>query len=194
MSLTGVVKASADWALYENVPLVKIYVLMDIGKYGKLEDIRTLLDAANRQRGLNRFPLKVLAGRFQYVRINIEAETEPKYKQDDIKKAIKIALGVVGEEANGIDGSKGLFGINHRLFGRSEYANNVLGVVQNIKGVIKVDLKYFHSMGWPDYPETSNSLNTSTDRLENIPTHEEDVLALYKDHLQINLIEAMQEA
>ncbi len=194
LSLSGVVKASAAWGLHDNVPLVKIYVLMDIGKYAKLEDIRTLLDAANRDRGLNRFPLKVFAGRFQYVRINIEVETDPKYKQDDIKKAIKTALGVVGEEANDIDGSNGLFGINQRLFGRSEYANNVLGVVQNIKGVVKVGLKYFHSMGRPDYPETSNSLNTLTDRLKEIPAQEEDVLALYKDHLQINLIEAKQEA
>jgi hypothetical protein len=103
-----------------------------------------------------------------------------------VKKAIKEALGVSGDEGNGIDGSRGLFGLHQRMFGQNEYATRIAGMIQNVKGVVWAEVKALGlALGGSDkpsgliLPSEPKPLNpvVSCDNLH--------ILSLYKDHLNL---------
>ena len=191
LSMSGVAKVKAAWTLEKNVPLLKMWVLMESDEYDKLEDVRTLIDTYNKSRGLNRYPIKIEPGLFQYVRIHAVATVPNNVKQADIEKEIKLALGVSGEEENDIDGEEGLFGIKNRSFGQDAYANNVLATIQNVNHVLRVELKSLHTMiYWPLWPDYDSWIEDITYVQDVITAPERDVLALYKDHLKIQFVEA----
>ncbi|MCK5243484.1 hypothetical protein KAR34_13630 [bacterium] len=190
LSMSGVAKVKAGWTLEKNIPLLKMWVLMESDEYDKLKDVRALIDTYNKSRGLNRHPIKIEPGLFQYVRIHAVATVPNNVKQADIEKEIKLALGVSGEEENDIDGEEGLFGIKNRSFSQDAYANNVLATIQNVKHVLRVELKSFHTMiCWPLWPDYDSWIESITYVQDVITAPESDVLALYKDHLKIQFIE-----
>ena len=60
-------------------------------------------------------------------------------------KTIQAALGVQGE-------NEGLFSLKNRRFGQPEYANRIAGIIQNIEGVLWVEVTGFMSLGEVDNP------------------------------------------
>ncbi len=190
LSISGVLKARAAWALENNVALIKLWVLLKTDAYDKLSDIRTLADTYDKKRGLNRYPLKVEPGWLQYVRIYAVVTVPKGTNQDKLSVEIKTALGVTGEEDNGIDNPKGLFGIKARGFGQDGYANNLLAVIQDVKPVVQVELKSFHTMFyWPVWPATDDWIDDVIYVQDVITAQDHDVLALYTDHLKLQFVE-----
>ena len=189
LGISGVAKVKSEWGLYNNSPGVKLTILMESGKYGKYEDVQDKMEEFNRSRGPNRFPVIIKQGRFKYINLNLTAWVDKYYKQDQVKTAIKKALGVTGEEGNGIDGSLGLMGLNERQFGEDEYSERVLGVVQNVPGVVWVRISSFRALYGPQDPEAIDWPDVQSDQ-GTISARHQDVLALYKKHLKINLAEA----
>ncbi len=190
LSISGVLKVRAAWALENNVALIKLWVLLEGNAYDKLADVRSLADTYNQQRGLNRYPLKVEPGWLQYVRLHAVVTIPKGANQNKVSAEIKAALGVTGEEDNGIDNPQGLFGLKARSFGQDGYANNVLAAIQDVKPVVQVELKSFHTMFyWPVWPENDDWIDSITYVQEVIPAPEHDVLALYTDHLKLQFVE-----
>lgn len=98
-----------------------------------------------------------------------------------VEKAIKEALGITGEEGNGVDGSRGLFGLGQRRFGQNEYATKIAGTIQNVEGVVWVKVTALGSLGEADAPPEPKALNPV------VPCDNEHVLSLYAGHLQLNV-------
>jgi hypothetical protein len=116
---------------------------MESGGADEQEALRGLLSDYNRERGPNRFPIDVRFGQQQYVYLTVTVGRDPTYREAIVKKTIKEALGVTGDEGNGVDSSKGLFSLVRRQFGQPEYATRIQGVIQNVEGVVWVTVDDF---------------------------------------------------
>ncbi|OPY51006.1 MAG: hypothetical protein A4E49_02506 [Methanosaeta sp. PtaU1.Bin112] len=143
LSIAGVAKAKARWALNNNVPAVVITVLMESGREKEYEEARGILIQADQDRGAKRFAIIVAPGHRQLVKLDLEVGYDPSYQWQLLQKSIKEALGVSGGEDEGIDGSHGLFASQNRRFGQLEHATRIKGAVQNIKGVVWVKVSIF---------------------------------------------------
>jgi hypothetical protein len=143
LAIAGICKAKARWALHDNdnVPALVLTVLMDSGREKEHEEVRSILSEANRSRGAGRFPVIVNPGVRQYVELTLTVGYDPTFRQDLLEESIEEALGVIGDEGNGIDGSKGLFSVQKRQFGQPEYATRIEGTAQNIEGVVWARVK-----------------------------------------------------
>jgi hypothetical protein len=135
LAISGVSKAKAAWKLVHNIPTMVITVLMETGRAAEIEEVRILLNTYNRCRGPQRFPIRVDQGSLKYIYVDITAGIDPIIPEKIIRNAIKEAIGVTGEEGDGINGSRGLMGIAQRQFGQKEYASRIEGTVQNVEGV-----------------------------------------------------------
>lgn len=190
LAISGVSKVKAVWDLVNNIPAVVLTVLMETGRDAEFTEVQRIINNYNKCRGPQRFPIEVRQGKLLYVYIDAVFGLHPAFREDVMKKAIKEALGLSGEEGNGIDGLKGLFGLYQRQFGQNEYATRIQGVIQNIDGVVWAEVKALGSLGessdplklgLPNEPKPFN-LVISCDNLH--------ILSLYKDHLQLNASKA----
>ncbi|MGN6105667.1 MAG: hypothetical protein ACTHU0_11225 [Kofleriaceae bacterium] len=153
LSIGGVEKARAAWAIAEGVPMVQVTISMQARRAAELEDVRRILATANRERGPHRFPIQVVAGGFEYVYLDLVVAIDPAFEPAAVRAAVQAALGVTGSEAGGIDGAAGLFGTaSPREFGDPEYATRVEGTAQNVRGVRWAAVHAFGSLGTTDDP------------------------------------------
>jgi len=143
LGIAGVAKASAGWRLERNIPTVVVTALMEHGRKKEGEELQGVLNSYNSTRGANRFPVSVHLAKRHYVYLQLTAGVDPTYRQNQLANDLKTALGVTGEEDQGIDGAKGLFGVKRRRFGEWEYATRVEGIAQNIKGVVWAKVSAF---------------------------------------------------
>jgi hypothetical protein len=195
LGVPGVTKASAQWGLIENtIPAVVLTVLMKSGGSDEEKALRDLLTDYNRERGPNRFPIDIRFGKQHYVYLTVTVARDPTYRGEIVKKAIKEALGVTGDEVNGVDGSEGLFSLARRQFSQPEYATRIQGVIQNVEGVVWVTVNAFGAFEAGEEALTLNAPTagnqaevvhaTATSLDEAItPT----LLRLHTQHLQLNL-------
>ncbi len=190
LALPHVLKVRAAWSAPEGVPLVRLTVLTASGATADLEAVRASMQTYNRCRGPARYPIDVVQGVRQYVYLHIEAGYDPARREQDVISAIKQALGLAGEEGNGIDGAGGLFGLDARRFGQNAHKSQVIGAVQNATGVKWVKLKAAQILGLGSPPETDPSALAlpSVDLVQPVLACQNDrLLALYATHLTLSL-------
>ena len=195
LAISGVSKVSAAWELVDNIPAVVLTVLMETGRDKEKDEVERILNSYNKCRGPQRFPIKVDQGKLRYVYVDVEFGLHPAFREELVKKAIKEALGVNGEEGNGIDGSKGLFGIRQRRFGQNEYATMIAGVVQNVEGVVWAKVIAFGSLGEAKDP-SELGLPSEPKHFDPVVSCDNfHVLSLYTGHLHLSVAaaESMKE-
>lgn len=139
--LPNVLKASARWDAPDGTPAIVLTVLTAGGSGGDLAKVRAALTAYSRCRGPARHPVIAIDGYRQYLHIDALVGFDPAQSVEDLRRRIQLALGIVGEEANGLDGSEGLFGLTTRDFQQSAHTSQVIAAIQNVSGVAWVQLR-----------------------------------------------------
>ena len=180
LAIPGVSKALAAWELVDNVPNVVITVLMETGRDLEFSEVAKILSHYNRCRGSQRFPIDVRKGDRKYVYIAANVAFNPTFRQELVSKAINSALGITGE-------NDGLFSLKNRRFGQKEYANRIAGTIQNVEGVLWVEVTGFISLGTADEPGKIN-LPELIKPNSNISCTTQQILSLYTKHLKLNPI------
>lgn len=178
LAIPGVSKALATWELVDNLPNVVITVLMETGRDREFSEVAKILSHYNRCRGSQRFPIDVRKGDRTYVYIAANVAFNPTFRQELVSKAIQAALGITGEK-------DGLFSLKNRRFGQKEYANSIAGTIQNVEGVLWVEVTGFISLGPADEPAKIN-LPQVIKPNPNISCTAQQILSLYPSHLQLN--------
>lgn len=190
LALPHVIKVRANWSAPEGVPLVRLTVLTQSGEIADLEAVRESVQSYNRNRGPSRFPIDVVQGIRQYAYLHIEAGMEGTRRESDVLTAIKQALGVAGEEGNGIDGSGGLFNLQSRQFGSNIHKSQIIAAVQNVPGVTWVTLRAAKNINLGTPPETDPT-QLAVPTVENVYTvlacPSDRLLALHTTHLVLSL-------
>jgi len=138
--LPNVLKAAARWDAPDGVPAIVMTVLTSGGGSTDLAKVRDALTGYNHCRGPARHPILVINGVRQYLHLNAAIGYDPAYRTEDLSGEIKLALGVAGDEDNGIDGARGLFGVQRRSFHESVHTSEAIGAIQNITGIVWVKL------------------------------------------------------
>lgn len=185
LAISGVAKVAASWELLDNIPTVMLTVLMERGREQEIAEIRQILNTYNRCRGPQRFPIYVRPGKLHYVYLDVTLGINPIFREELVIKAVKVALGIAGDEGNGIDGSRGLFGIRQRQFGHPEYATRIAGTIQNIEGVMWVKVNNFGDLGFAENPANLSVPNPKQWQ-PTVYCNSDEILSLYKEpHLQI---------
>ncbi|KFN42972.1 hypothetical protein [Arenimonas oryziterrae] len=187
--LPNVLKASARWDAPEGVPAIVLTVLNDSGNAGDLAKVRDALTMYSRCRGPARHPVIALAGFRQYLHVDALVGFDPAYRTEDLLRGIRLALGVLGEEANGLDGRDGLFGLNARDFHQSAHTSQIIAAIQNVAGVSWVQLRAARRLALGTPPEAdATQLPLPTTNLIPSPTvacPRHALLALHTRHLVI---------
>jgi hypothetical protein len=188
LAISGVSKVTASWDLINNIPTVVLTVLMETERDQEIKEVQQTLNNYNKCRGPQRFPVKVCPGKLRYTYIDATFGLHPAFREEQVKKEIKKALGVAGEKGNGIDGSRGLFGIKQRRFGQAEYATRIEGSIQNVEGVVWAEVKAFGLLEDREGHPSELSLPTEPKELSPVVTcNNLQILSLYKDHIQLNV-------
>jgi hypothetical protein len=143
LAIQGVSKAAAIWGLMHHSPMVILTVLMERGREQEVNEVQQILNTYNRCRGAQRFPIHVRPGKLRYVYLDVTIGIDPTFRQELVKAAIQAAIGIFGEEGNGIDGTAGLFGLRRRQFGEPEYETRIAATIQNVEGVVWVKVSAF---------------------------------------------------
>jgi hypothetical protein len=178
LAIPGVSKALAAWELVDNLPNVVITVLMETGRDREFSEVAKILSHYNRCRGSQRFPIDVRKGDRNYVYIAANVAFNPTFRQELVSKAIHSALGITGE-------NDGLFSLKNRRFGQKEYANRIAGTIQNVEGVLWVEVTDFISLGPADEPAKINVQKLIKSNPK-ISWTTQQILSLYPSHLKLN--------
>ena len=190
LALPGVIKVRADWAAPNGVPQVQIVVLTKTGTKAAVDKVRDTMRTYNRCRGAARFPIGVLPGLLQYIYLNIRAGYEASHREEDMKDAVKEALGLVGEEGNGIENDKGLFSLKSRRFGQGAHVSQIMAAVQQVDGITWIEIEDAQAIDLGTIPKTdpaelSKPPFASTDNeIGCLPTR---ILTLHTLHLDLSL-------
>lgn len=188
LAIAGVSKVSAAWQLVDNIPAVVLTVLMETGREREIDEVQGVLNTYNRCRGPQRFPILVHPGKLRYLYVDLTVGLDPTFRQELVTSAIKVALGIAGEESNGIDGSHGLMGVRSRQFAQKEYATRIEGVAQTIEGVIWASVTALGLAIGTDPDPARLSLPPEPKPLKAVvPCAADEILSLYKDHLQLQI-------
>jgi hypothetical protein len=190
LTLPQVIKVRANWSAPEGVPLVRLTVLTQSGEAADLDAVRESVQSYNRSRGPARFPIDVVQGVRQYAYLHIDVGVEAARRESDMLTAIKQALGVAGEEGNGIDGRDGLFHLQTRQFGGNVHKSQIIAAVQNVPGVTWVTLRAAQNLPLGSPAETDpTQLAVPTFEAVNtvLACGTEQLLALHTTHLVVSL-------
>ena len=133
LGVPGVVTATAAWDLYAGVPAVILRVLLEAGREAEFAAVRATLAHAQRCRGPDRFPLVVQQALLRYAFLDLAYARDPTYRQEDVERDLRAALGLAGDAASE---RSGLFGLRARRLGDREYASRIEGRLQNVPGVL----------------------------------------------------------
>ncbi|HEX9180826.1 MAG TPA: hypothetical protein VF859_10560, partial [Burkholderiales bacterium] len=136
LALPGVLKARADWADPNGIPRVCLTVLTGSESEADAEKIAGAMAAVNRARGPRRHTLEVIQGRRRPVALALIAAYDARLRAEALRLAILEALGVAGQEANGVEGDRGLFSLGLRHFGQSAHSSQIIAAVQQVPGVV----------------------------------------------------------
>lgn len=140
LAVPGVVKARATWAEPGGVPVLRLTVLTASESQADADKVAQTLRALDRAKGARRYALEVIQGARKYVQVAMTVGYDPRRIASDVRNAIIEALGVAGEEANGIAGDHGLFSLSERQFGQSAHSSQLIAAVQQVTGVSWVTL------------------------------------------------------
>jgi hypothetical protein len=142
-ALPGVLKARAQWVAPQGVPRLRLVVLTDAGTEAEAQAVAAAMASANRCRGASRFPIETVQGLRQYLHLNLTVGYAADRLAEDIAPAVRAVLAVreTSEEPQ-----EGLFGYRRRQFGQSAHVSQVLGVVQQVPGVVWVRVDAFAAL------------------------------------------------
>jgi len=140
LAVPGVVKARATWAEPDGVPVLRLTVLTASESQADADKVAETLRALDRAKGPRRYTLDVIQGARKYVQVGLTVAYDPRRIASDMRIAILEALGVSGEEANGIAGDHGVFSLAERQFGQSAHSSQIIAAVQQVTGVSWVTL------------------------------------------------------
>ena len=153
-AIPGVLKVRADWTASDGIPLVHIVVLTETGTLAAVGKVQNTLNTYNRCCGPARFPVQVVQGNLQYIYLKVRVGYGSNRKQEDVEAAIKIALGLIGEEGNGIETDKGLFSLKVRYFGQGVHRSQIIAAIQQVDGVTWVEIDDAQALDLGVPPET----------------------------------------
>jgi hypothetical protein len=193
LAIQGVSKAAAIWEPIQNAPMVVLTVLMERGREQEIQEVRQILNTYNRCRGAQRFPIYVRPGKLRYVYLDVTIGIDPTFRPELVKRDIQIAIGIFGEEGNGIDGTAGLFGLRHRQFGEPEYETRIAATIQNVGGVVWVRVSAFGLLeGIEDDPLllTVPNLKLNPDKLT---SQNNEILSLHTTHFQPQFVSTVAQ-
>lgn len=140
LALPGVLKARADWADPNGIPCVRLTVLTESESDADALKITESIAALNYSKGPRRHAVDVVQGHRRWVALALTAGYDARRLSDDVRLAILEALGVSGQEANGVEGDQGLFSLARRQFGQSAHSSQIIAAVQQVPGVVWVKL------------------------------------------------------
>lgn len=184
LAIAGVTKATAAWQLVDNLPSVVLTVLMENGREKELAEVQAMLNAYNRCRGPQRFPILVRPGQVRYLYLRLVASLHPAFRQELLSQSIHAALGT--------SGTSGLLSLSQRRFGQAEYATRIEATVQQVEGVIWSRVE---ALGWfppTDQPAELAYPNPEAD-LAVVPCGAGQVLTLQAQQVQLQFAAAPQE-
>src|SRR5262249_25561535 len=150
----GVLKARADWVAPTGVPRVRLVVLTEGGNEAEATKVAASISTANAARGAARFTVETVQGIRQYLHLDLTVGYVANRRPEAVAPAVRTALGVTGEEGNGIDSSAGLFGLQQRCFGQGAHVSQVMGAVQQMDGVSWVRVDAFQTIPLGVPPQT----------------------------------------
>jgi len=130
------------------------------------------------------------------VHVALTVGYDPARLPEDVTTAIKLALGVTGEEGNGLDAKDGLFGLAHRAFGENAHVSKISGLAQQADGVrwVLVDAAQRIEPGIPPVTDPTELPIPGTRQVkQKIECELNCVLALYTAHLELNLVADVRE-
>ncbi|PUA29335.1 MAG: hypothetical protein B0W54_01670 [Cellvibrio sp. 79] len=196
--LPNVLKASARWDAPEGIPLIALTVLTQSGSAADIAQIRDALTAYNRCRGPARHPVLAINGHRQFIHVDALVGYDPSRLVVDIERNIKLALGVVGEEANNIHAEDGLFGLNRRDFHQSVHTSEIIAAIQNVEGVAWVKLRAARNLLLGAVPQQVDptvlelpTINLMPSSLLSCPLH--FLLSLHTKHLVLGFVSALAQ-
>jgi predicted phage baseplate assembly protein len=187
-AISGVARTRAAWQLRNNIPAVVITVLMETGRSGESDAVREVIGHYNQCRGPNRYPVIVEQGTRQYVRVDVDYAIDPSFREELVSQQIAFALGTNSGKTKGDDNAGGLFGAGNRTFGQAEYANTIVGIVQNVAGVKWAIVRVFNVLSPADDPATINVDASSAVFNESIAPGNGQILSLFSAHLTLNAV------
>lgn len=190
LGLPGVLKARAAWSLVGAGPVIRLTVLTENGLPEEAEEVGATIRSYNRCRGPARHVVVSDQGIRQFVYLIVAVIYARDRRPDDVEEAVLKALGVTGEEDNGIDAAEGLFGLDSRQFGQSVHVSQVLGWIQQVDGVAWVRVDSFEpiDLGTPVETNPFELVAPAVPvRLESVSCHEQSILTLHQSHLVIRL-------
>jgi len=132
LSISGVTKASARWAIRSGTPGIVLTILMSAGREEEFGTVREILESADRERGADRHSVTVRQGMFAYVHLDVIVGIARGRKQADVIASVHRAL---GESSEASDGGEGLFGLRARRFGEPCHATTIAARTQQTDGV-----------------------------------------------------------
>jgi hypothetical protein len=175
LAIPGVLKALAVWDIVDSIPTVVITVMTEEGREAEIDSIRQILAGYNRCRGPQRFPVEVQQGKPAYVYLAANVAVDTTYKQQDVVDAVTDALGE----------PQGLFSFARRTFGQEEFASTIVGVIQNVEGVVWAEMTGLELLGEADGDPSSLEPSTPVPSEAGLSCTNLQVLNLYKDHLNL---------
>jgi hypothetical protein len=202
LAISGVTRATSSWQIEANVPAVFITVLMESGREEEISAVEEVIAGYNLCRGPHRLPVIIREGRLLYVSVNVTYALDPTFREDVVTGAIQQALGAANlppaidtQSTSDGTGRRGLFSLRRRRFGEVEYAKRIAGTVQNVAGVVWVEVNSFQSLGEafePQFDPNGLPIDPATIALPATQTFNERVacdslhiLALHSRHLTI---------
>jgi predicted phage baseplate assembly protein len=141
----GITKAAATWELIGEIPRVTLTVLMETGRQETVAGLSATFARSNSDRGPNRFPIQPILGQLKCVGLMATFGYDSTYLEADVRAEILKALGVSSGAVNAIDDPTGLFSLRRRNFGQKEYATTVMGVIQQVAGVVWATVEKFEA-------------------------------------------------
>jgi hypothetical protein len=188
LALQGVARVTAVWGLLEHTPMVMLTVLMTQGREKEIQEIQQTLNTYNRCRGSQRFPVHVRCGNLRYVYLDVTVGIDPTFQSDRVRREIQVAIGVTGEEGNGLDGSAGLFGLRRRRFGEPEYETRIAATLQNIAGVVWVRVAAFDLLEGTAEDPLALELPVSKVTSTQLTIADNEILSLHTTHFQLQWV------
>jgi len=189
LAVPGVTKAAARWEVDEETSAVVITLLMETSRDAEFSTVETLLNQYNRERGPQRFPVKVAQGKRLYIYIAAEFALDPSFREEKVKTAIKEALGVMEVESSSDDAGDagGLFSLQNREFGQRAYASQIEGTIQEVEGVVWAKVTALYPLGEADDPFTLDTTPPAQTLNKTAACDSQHILCLYEKHLYLSV-------
>ncbi len=190
-TIPGVLKVRAYWSAPDGTPSLSLVVLTESGTAAAIAKVQQTINGYNRCRGAARFPVIVMQGNLQYIYLKLRVGYQATRRKHDIDTALRLALGLIGEEDNGITSDSGLFSIKQREFAQGTHRSQILAAMQQVEGVswVEIDDAQLLELGDPVETDALNLIKpvvVSTDIKIVCPPNR--ILALHSAQLDLSLI------